>query len=1016
MKPKKKKYKIIFNIGMVLLFGLLTAGVMGCVYISGIYPAGSDTMCHVYKGERLYQEIRNGNLYPLLDMRWYNGVEILRYWAPLPVYVMAGCIAIAFGNLFYGYLLYVGIVFFGGALVWLVIGNKLNRAGMGAFLGILWFFMPNNLYALFEEGNLPRSLCMVLLPWLFYQIYAYCIRKKGGNLAQIIVVFALITLCHLGYAGMILIALVLYFIAYSLSGGKLRKGAHCFVAMLLGMLVTGIWAYASLQGGITATDSSEVMKSFFQPLSVSLNPYLRVTQLGRAPFYYGLAALLVAVLGAVAGRKGSRAYFSTAVVILLLTSSTAYPILARMPLGQYLWMLRFISIALCMIFMGLLVWETFKRKIMILCCVLLVLDVIPSVELVSGNLSAQSVEERMTHMSDISLITRAKEITKQRVAFMDQTRLESIGAYLLSDYRGETNTTFGAGWQSASTAENIVMLNESMDRGRYLFLFDRCLELGNDTVLVSVSNLQYGADDIGRLDEAAVRVGYELVEANEGYRLYHMETPEQFGVISKYSAIAIGSAATSFVVDYPGMEIGKSHNINDFTFGELKDYKLIYLDGFTYYDKSSAEDMLIELSKQGVKIVISAAGIPVDKYMGVQSFLGVVCQSINFSNGYPIMSTVDGEIDANLFPEGHTNWKTVYLEGLDKCYATIQELDHELQVLGTVKNENIAIVGLGLAYHYELTGDSAVGGLLSQVMTMDAESLPERRIVPLEVVAEGDRITIQSDYDNVNTTLAFHHNFTAKNLLTEKNNLLYVNSGTTAITMKYPYLIEGGLISIAAFLGSIALVAWVNVFWKKRKIAMVEVLDIPKPAAETVPSGHSLVPDGAKYTVDHLEWWDSEDNILSEETMFMPGKYQLHVVVKALRDEEFSREPEGMINGLKTDEIKYLGNQELEMVLSFTVAELFKFVVQPQGGEGTVNQEMQIEWRISQSAKVGYIQTFENNSWIIIDTVPNGMGEKLTYKLKESMVGESMYRIIYVLGDGKTVCSDDFTVNWVKKS
>ncbi len=1001
---------------MVLLFAVLAAGIAGVVYISGLYPLGSDTMCHVYKGEKLYQDICSGNWYPLLDMRWYNGVEILRYWAPLPVYLMAGCIGLAAGNLFNGYLLFVGIVFLGGALVWLIIGNRLERPGLGAFLGILWFFMPNNLFALFWEGNLPRALCMVLLPWLFYQMYEYCLKKQGGHLVQIILTFALITLCHLGYAGMILLATVLFFICYRCAGGKLRKGMHCVAAMVMGMLVTGIWAYASLQGGMTATDSSEVMRTFFQSVAVSINPFLRIPEHGAGTFYFGLAALLVAVLGTIGGRNGSKPYFPSAIVILLLTSSAAYPILSRLPFGQYLWMLRFISIALCMIFMGILLWKSMKRSILLVCCVLLVADVLPSLELITGDLTAKTVEERMAAQAENTLIARAKEITNQRAALMDQGVMEATGAYLLSDFRGETNTTFGAGWQSAATADNIVMLNEAMDRGRYLYLFDRCVELGTDTVLIPVQNLQYGSEDIENLDAAAARVGYALVEANIGYRLYHMDTPKCFGVISRYWGMAIGTSAKSFVIDYPGMEIGRSANLNAYTYEELKDYELIYLDGFTYDNKQQAEALITELSEHGVKIVISAAGVPVDEYMGIQSFLDVLCQTINFSNGYPIMDTIDGEIDADLFPAGHTDWKTVYLEGLDSCYGSIYELEHELQVMGTVKNDNIFFIGLGLAYHYELTGDPAVGKLISRVMTIDAELLPQRTLVPLEIQMGKDHMLIQSPENGVNTTLAYHDIFSSPGVIRERNHLLYVEEGTTLVSFKYPYFWEGLLVTVLGIAGSILLVVWTEAYWRKRRVAKVEILDVHYPMAEAYPDDTALVPENAGYHVERLEWFDAEGRRMEANACFEPGEYRLEITIQTPEDEEFAEEPAVRVNGLQPDACRRVETNQLVAEVYYTVEEPFKFTKQPEDGRGLSEEGLFITWSVSLNAKVGYLQVEEHESWVIIDTIGCEGGCDLTYFLKGENTGPCTYRLVYVLGDGKTVFSREFTVNWTAKS
>lgn len=77
------------NAGIVLamiLYAFLAVGIVFVIYIGGTYPSGVDTMCHIYKGDVLYHSIKMGNWYPLYDNFWYNGVQMMRYWAPLPVY------------------------------------------------------------------------------------------------------------------------------------------------------------------------------------------------------------------------------------------------------------------------------------------------------------------------------------------------------------------------------------------------------------------------------------------------------------------------------------------------------------------------------------------------------------------------------------------------------------------------------------------------------------------------------------------------------------------------------------------------------------------------------------------------------------------------------------------------------------------------------------------------------------------------------------------------------------------
>ena len=104
------------NAGIVLamiLYAFLAVGIVCVIYIGGTYPVGADAMSHVYKGNVLYHNISQGNWYPLYDNLWYNGVQMLRYWAPLPVYFSAFCQFLAGGSDINGYLIYISLVFYG---------------------------------------------------------------------------------------------------------------------------------------------------------------------------------------------------------------------------------------------------------------------------------------------------------------------------------------------------------------------------------------------------------------------------------------------------------------------------------------------------------------------------------------------------------------------------------------------------------------------------------------------------------------------------------------------------------------------------------------------------------------------------------------------------------------------------------------------------------------------------------------------------------------------------------------
>lgn len=818
---------IIGCIVYVALIVSVSVMVVKIVSQNGTYPAGSDTMYHIYRGDYVYNSIKDGNWYPLYDYMWYNGVELMRYWAPLAAYFMAFCEMLAGGNMLIGYLIFVGIISVLGALSWLYIGIRMKRPVLGAFIGFIWFFMPNNLCALFVEGNLARSLSMIFLPLFIYEVSEYLKDRKVIRIPFVMISFILIALCHLGYAGMVALAVLVYCIVHMIEGYSKRAAADIVISILLSFMLIGVWLVASLNGGITSLDNSENMANFFQKIVYTLNPVDRITT-DYAHFYFGLAAAILAVGGMFFGYKKSRAGFVTAIITLICTATAMYPVLKILPGSQYLWMLRFISIALCMILYSFLKWDTLKKPLIVFFCVLLVLDIVPSIPLITGGLGTisitkngvsintdnDSVWDRLDMQQDNTLISKAQSITKQRIALLDDSSLGSMGAFLVSDWNNAIPAAYGAGREAANTSTNIVRINRALADGNYYYVFDRCRELGNDTVLVRLSSLEKYGVSVKDMDMAAGASGYSVAGENAAYRLYHMDTYDNWGTISKYEVIGIGSGTPLISQSFPAVEETDSDNLNDYSYEQLSQYKQVILDGFTYDDKTAAEELVLRLSEAGVKVVIYADGIPQEKKTQSQEFLGVTCSDIVFKNGYPDMDTKLGVLYPDLFPKGYATWQTVYVTGLDNTWGSVMDNGLKLDFYGTVKNDNIIVCGLNLAYYYGVSADKSVGRLLSDMMDITSAQLPERTNIELKVEHDVNGITITSDYDNVNTSLSYHDIFVSDEWLGKKNNLTYVRAGVTKITFKVPYLWQGLCVSVA---GLILSVAWVVVLARFNK-------------------------------------------------------------------------------------------------------------------------------------------------------------------------------------------------------
>lgn len=836
---------------ILLAYVGIAAVVVFLVSRSGAYPSGADTMFYVYRGDFLYRSItQEGNWYPLIDMQWYNGVQTWRYWSPLSAYILAACQAVAGGSSFSGYLLCVGVLYFLSALVWLVIGVTHHRPWMGAFLGLIWFLVPNNAFMFFIEGVLARSMSMCVLPWFVVSVYDYLhrpIERRWPCLVSILASYVLIIMCHLGWAGMLAIALLLFFLFDKLLHFKKDPTAPILPVLLclvLGFAITGLWAYPSLVGGITGIDSSSIMKGYFQSLSASINPFYghgggewNRWIVDPSIAYYGCAAFALSLFGLFLSNRTVAPGFATALSICLLSTTAAYPILALLPGAQYLWMLRFISIALTFLLASLLLWRSLKRHWQAIVAVLLACEVGLSYVLVVGEGTGLTPEARYDALAQSYLIDVAQRAATQRFSIAEPFNSPLDAIYVSAGYgQGAVATSYGQGVQAAPQYTNIVRINEAAENGQFRYMFDRLLALGNDVVSVPVSYLDVRYHDAQVLDAAAAAVGYSLIAHNDAFRVYKLRAaPEagHFGVVSHYRCAAIGTDAGTIAMGFPAVEELDETVLDAYTYDQLKDYDTLYLAGFTYRDKDAAEELVLRLSENGTRVLILADGVPDEEHTGSKTFLGVSCNRVNFQNGYPALDTIDGVLYCDLFPSGYAqDWQTVYVNGLDQVWGTITDVpEGQMDFYGTVKNDNIVFIGLALTYHYSLTLDAAVGQLLSHALQVDPSELPQREIVPIDVDYRDNVITIDAPCDNVNTTLSYHDIFRSDRDIREVNHLTVVDQGRTVIQLVYPYFVPGLLITLAGLVLGVGYILW----YRKRCRHAAARHVAAEPPAEATP-------------------------------------------------------------------------------------------------------------------------------------------------------------------------------------
>lgn len=797
----KNKHKLKFVLKFIVAVVVLALGSVILMYVMkshGYYASGNDIWGHLFKSDLMYQNIMKGNYYPLYTEFWYNGLQPFRYWAPLPYYLMAALQYLSNGDIIAAYYLFAGFSFFIGGLGWLLWGISSRRMTLCTFIGVIWFFMPENFRVFFCEGNLPRMVTAILIPYLVYFIWSFIDRNKSFSLFPIIILMSIMTLSHVMIAAMMGIGTFIFLVFYSIYTRKLLRPIYSLIGMLLSFALCGIWLFPSLQGGLVGMDpaaSADVMKSLSYSIVQSLNPLIRINGIVDT-FYYGIAVVFISVIGILLSNKKEKAGFYTAILILLATTTSAVPFLSKLPFNQVLWMMRFATIAYALFFCSLLEWRKCKRYFMLLLMLMLLIDCIPS--------SIQRYYTQSASVTNEELVL-AKDITKQRVSIIDLSAYGSYPSWKLSEGNSPTKYTYGWAWQGAATSSNIVMINTAMERGYFDYMFDRCFELGNDTVIIRKELVEKANRTYTDLIDAASKSLYTLYQETNQTYIFHREVSESFGIITDYKGLAIGKSASQIVLLYPEFTGGISNNIEDYTIEDLSKYKVIYLSGFTFNNRIAAENIVRKLGKNGIKVIIDMNRIPSDRTTNRMTFLEVTAQDISFETMYPTLVYTGKNVVPQNFIEDYSTWNTVYLDNVNHELGKFNYEGETLAFIGTNEDENIVFMGCNIVYHAMEAGDKAVTGIISDLFQLNTDALPERKVVDINITYQDNKIIIDTPMVGVNTTLAYQDNFESDDSIGNENNLLIVTKYHTEIKLIYPYLKQGLFITIFGLVGIIVL-------------------------------------------------------------------------------------------------------------------------------------------------------------------------------------------------------------------
>lgn len=764
-------------------------------------PSGNDIWSHLYKGDVAYHNMQEGRWYQLYSEYWYNGTQLFRYWAPMSYYAVGILEFLSGGDIVMAYRYFAAFSIIIGGIPWILWGRESKRPVFAAGIALLWFFLPENIRVYFCEGNMPRMMSAVVIPYVVYFMWRYLRRDKRFSIIGIMLSMSVMILSHVMITAMLGVAAFVFLVFDYISNKNFQKAFKTLAAMVVGLLLVGIWLMPALSGGIMNMESSasiDVMGMWMADFSTLLNPVNRISGVTDT-FYYGISVLFLAVAGIFLADRKKCAGYILFVLILIMSTPAFIPFLSKMPLSTLFWMSRFATIAYGLFLFSLMEWKTLKRKYCVVAFVILAIDCIPSL-----NFSRYATPASEVAVENVTVL---KEHTKYRTALMDLSSFGSYPSWGLSTGEDAVKSTFGWAWQGATTSSNIVMLNTALEYETYDYLFDRCIEMGNDTVLIKKELIGKKEHTTKDVFAGAAKSGFSLCAETDTAYIFKKDTPEQFGIKSEYAGLALGRYANVMTLYYPAFQEGDSDYVDDYTLEELKKYRTIFVSGNYYHEKEKAEQLLREAAAAGTKVVVDITHVQEDSSTKQLSFLGVTSQSITIQDRFPALQYGEEQIRTKDFPEEYAEWFTGYIGEVDHVLGEIEYDRQKLAWLGTNESDpNIYFLGLNLMYHALETEDTAVFSVMDEVLGVKRSELPVRHIVPIQLTIGMDEIEIRSEEENINTTLAYQDNFVSETEMWSENNLLFVKEKNTKIDIVYPKKTLGIAVSLFGVLAAVGFV------------------------------------------------------------------------------------------------------------------------------------------------------------------------------------------------------------------
>jgi len=711
----------------VITVGLFAIGINYQILFSvaGHFTWNTDAINNLFKAEYLYHTISKGNMTPLLTEYWNTGPTIT-YHLTLPYYLVA-LIRFFSPDIFLAGKYYLATCTLVGGLSWFLLARYVGL-WPAVLLSVNWMLWLDNVSQIFAQGNIAMVLVINLLP-AFLGLVLSVMGGKKPSLSSFLPKIALVQVIALSQP-VVAVILGLCLVVYFLLAWIFK--ACSFVDVFKGIffyfvgLMTSAWWLLPI---IPDLFFNKAMKGSQEFLGSILTSDMHYTA-GPAFYLHWEIAFVGVVLFVLLTWNAKPAWAKSLAVSGVLFSLLTFPFMQKfyqtMPFSQMAWPADFSGIAAVTLLASAFAFQPrsegqgFLYKKYRLEVLLIVIFSF----MMSNSILAFSEERSNASKVAEGFVEKSfQEGQVWRKALIDLSPEDSPTTSFLLD-NGLSKRGLGWIWQGGATSGMLSLQNKGMEMQYYPYLMRTSLFHGVTSLLIK-------KDSIRRPEEFrqdAERAGYRFLSEQEDMSLWQ-KSDQPFLIKKMTQGLLIGKQAGLMALCFPGMEVGFSNYLDDYSLDYLSKYPVVVLTGAEWSSVSRAEKLAVDYAGAGGRLIVDLAGVPKSVLSKQPEFLGVYGEPVVLSDPLVVFGQEKNIYLSQTLSSNAENSSYVPM-GLDKVELSFDYYGNTAPIFGykEVGGARIGFLGANVARRAIFSGDDAYLKLVQGVLDIPVDFTPETTV------------------------------------------------------------------------------------------------------------------------------------------------------------------------------------------------------------------------------------------------------------------------------------------------